>query len=81
MPSKYLQAFKTVGLRGIWRHMMIMKDVKIGTFVGRDRLGNEYYESNIYEVGPGTFALHSVGDHELTHDGWYRTKSICDTLS
>ena len=51
MSSIISQFQKLGGVRGMWNQLIRMKDLRAGSLVGMDELGNKYYEDFSYVFG------------------------------
>ena len=70
--------YNTLGRGEIIRRLAREGNVRVGTLVGSDKYGNEYYENNYYFVARNRFVKYPYKDHRLSYDGsqippeWHR---------
>lgn len=48
---QYFRAYQRLGLKGLYQHLYMFRQIKEGSLVGEDRYGNKYYENNELPYG------------------------------
>ncbi|XP_046839686.1 NADH dehydrogenase [ubiquinone] 1 alpha subcomplex subunit 12-like [Xenia sp. Carnegie-2017] len=70
--------YNSLGKFEIFRRLLREGNVRVGTLVGADKYGNEYFENNSYFMGRNRFVKFPYKDHRLSFDAseippeWHR---------
>lgn len=64
----YIEAVRRWGIKGTMMHLFAFKQIKIGDLVGKDELGNTYYENYELPSGQNRWVQHAVLDSQQLAD-------------
>ena len=65
---QYYRAYQKLGLRGLYEHLYVFRQIKEGTLVGEDRYGNKYYENNDLPYGQHRWYQPKNYQTQVLHD-------------